>query len=153
MKKFIIKNKFPIILSVLFILLVLIGYNVYKILMPDSNSAVYGSRLDNKKAITKETYDKLVANLSADTNVVSVKTDERGLLINVLITVKKDTTINNSKNLSKITVETFSEEELAMYDVQLIISNESKEMNNYPIIGYKNKKKENFSWTKDRVVE
>ena len=153
MKDFINENKFPIMLSVLFIILVVISFNLYKILMPDTNQAVYGSRLDNKVKLEKEEVNKVIDKIKESDKVVKVTHKERGILLTYLVTVKEDTKLSEAKDIRKIILEHQSEEIVKSYDIQIIVLNEDEENEIYPIMGYKNKSRKSFSWTKDRVVK
>ena len=53
------------------------------------------------------------------------------------------------KERSKLILEKFSEEEIKFYDFQFFIKNEEA---NYNLIGYKNKKNEELSWSHDEIV-
>lgn len=150
MKQFIKKNKLPIMMIILFIILLLIGVQIYRTLMPDSNSAIYGNRLEDKVDINKATYEEIVTNLNNEEVINSARIEEQGLIINVFIQVKDETTTSKARELSSIVVKGLSEEQLSSHDIQVIITSENEELNSYPLIGYKNKIKTNFSWLKER---
>ena len=53
------------------------------------------------------------------------------------------------KEKSKEIIEKFSKEEIEFYDFQFFIKNED---GNYNLMGYKNKKNENISWSSDEII-
>lgn len=149
------KYKLTIIVIGIFIILVILAFNVYNLLVPNSNSAIYGNRLDglNNVKVSQEVYSNIVKTLEEESYVTKASTDERGRLINVLITVTDDTALETAKGLGAKVLTSFSEEQIAYYDFQVIICKSDENQKAFPIIGYKHRLSEGFSFTKDRVNE
>ena len=148
--KWIKKNKFTCIAILLFVLVAIIGYKAIKVFFPDTNSANYGNRLDNKVKVEKDVYEKVKNKLSEQEFVKTVTVRENGRTIEIVATVQDSTSIDAAKSLSGLILEHFSEIQVGYYDFQLFVKKESKEENNFPIIAYKQHNSSEFSWTKNR---
>lgn len=153
LKRFFKKNKFTILIVVIFIVLVIIGASLFQLLVPNTGKAIYGNRLDGKVEVTQTTYDEVVNALKQQTFVVEASTDERGKLINILVTVSDDTSLESAKTLGQIAYNVFTEEQKQYYDFQMIITKNDKEQKSFPIMGYKHPQSADFVWTKDRSNE
>lgn len=152
--KFIKKNKFTILVVVIFVVLVIAAALVKNIFFINTGQPVYGDRLDGieEVEIEESRYDTLEAELKKNEIVSSVDANLDGKIINVIVTVKDDTSKKNAKKLGDTVLKQFSEEELVFYDIQLFIKKNDAEQNDFPIIGYKHHNKDGLSWTKDRTV-
>lgn len=145
------KNKFTCIAIVLFVIVAIIGYKAFKVFFPDTKSAIYGDRLDNKVKVDKKAYDNVKSKISEQEFVKKVNVNERGRIINIEVVVEDSTSMDAAKGLSNLILEHFTEIQIGYYDFQLFISKESKSENNFPIIAYKQHNSSGFSWTKDRA--
>ena len=138
------------ILGIIIFVAIIAGiFFVKNTFMQDESKAIYGSRLDGIEnvKITNETKDKVKELLKEDTSSVSIRL--AGRTINIIANVNEGTDLNRAKELGKIALEAFSEDEKKYYDIQIFIENK-KNTAQFPIIGYKNHTKENISWSKDR---
>ncbi len=144
-----IKNNKGIAITLLIILIFLIvGIVLLKAFFPKGNE--YGDRLKGieKVSFSKSEISKIEEKIKERDNITNVKVDIKGRLINILITVKKDTNIDDMKDYAKEKLEVFDKEELEYYDVQFYLLNEDSESENYPSIGYKHKTSDEIKWNK-----
>ena len=148
--KWIKKNKFTCIAILLFVLIAVVGYKAVKIFFPDTNSANYGNRLDNKVEVKKDVYKAVEAKIKEQEFVKEVKVRENGRTIEIQVQVQDSTSMDAAKGISGLILEHFSDIQKGYYDFQLFVTKESKEENNFPIIAYKQHNSSEFSWTKDR---
>ena len=144
------KNKFTCLAILLFVLITVVGYKTMKVFFPDTDSAIYGDRLDNKVAVKKSVYDSLKTKIGEQEFVKEVTVRENGRTINIIATVIDSTSIDAAKSLSGMILEHFSEMQIGYYDFQLFVKKEDKSENNFPIIAYKQHNSSEFSWSKDR---
>lgn len=152
MKKFIKKNRFTIFalffLIVLFILLI-VAKNIF---FPNFGSAFYGDRLNGIVEIKKEDKNNVIDFLKQNENVIETKVDVKGKRFETYIIIKDEVSKNDAKNIASSILEKISEEIKKDYDVQVYISKNNNELNDFPIAGYKHKNKDGFSWTRDREI-
>ena len=148
--KFIKKNKSTIV-GILVFILALAGILAVKgVLSSDEGKAIYGTRLKgiNEVKITDSQKKEVENKLANDTEKVEVSV--AGRIINILITAKEGTSLEDAKKLGDKAVEVFSSAEKKYYDIQIFITNEKNEAQ-FPIIGYRHHTKETITWTKDRA--
>ena len=148
--KFIKKNKSTIV-GILVFILALAGIIAVKgVLSSDEGKAIYGTRLKgiNEVKITDKQKKEVENKLANDTDKVEVSV--AGRIINILITAKEGTSLENAKKLGDKAVEAFSSAEKKYYDIQIFITNE-KNKAQFPIIGYRHHTKNTITWTKDRA--
>lgn len=147
--KFLKKNISAIVAVVVFVLVV-VGLLYFKqVFNTDEATAIYGSRLEGREEI--EITEERINQVKKAINDYSNKTTVRiaGRIIEVIVAVKDDVSIQDAKNLGTPIVYAFTEEERAYYDIQIFLTNE-KNTEQYPAIGYKHHTKPALTWTKDR---
>ena len=151
MKKFLKKNKYTVIVLVIFIVLVFLLAQVVNIFFPSQGKAIYGNRLSGieKVKISAQKYETIENTLEDEEFVKEAKAELNGRLLNVLVTLKEDASKDNAKSLPNKVLEQLDEDQRKYYDIQVFLQKE-KEDNSFPIIGYKHHKKDSFSYTKDR---
>lgn len=151
---FIRKNKFIIIAIGIFLILVFLAFQVKMIFFPAEGKAIYGNRLDGieEVEITKSRKESIENAVKEDAATKSVSVNVSGKIIEVIITVQDDTSVDTAKNLTVKISETLKSDEKKFYDVQVFIKKET-DAKDFPIIGYKHHAKDEFSWTKDRGAE
>ena len=95
---FIKKNKYVIIVVVIFLALVVITAEAKAFLVPDEGKAVYGNRLDDidKHKIEESFYDDAISKLKENDKVIDVSYKLHGKIINFMITVNNDVSINDA---------------------------------------------------------
>lgn len=147
--EFIKNNKVMCIIMggiLLFIIGVLITLHAF---FPSGNE--YGNRLkgiDKVKFSDKE-IKTLEKKISDRDKIKKVSINIKGRLINIIITVEKDTDLGDMKDYSTEKLELFDKDELKYYDIQFYLVNENKDEKHYPAIGYKHKTSEKIKWSND----
>lgn len=144
------KNKYTIIAVIIFINLVFCMYQVKEWFFPNVGKAIYGDRLVGKVEIDEKVFDTVKTKIKENENVTEITIRESGKLINFLITVADDTSIEDAKKVVDNILEPFTDSQKGYYDFQVFISKASEAENNFPIIGYKHHNSANFVWSKDR---
>lgn len=151
--KFIKKNKYTIIAIIIFIALVVLGATVKNILVPDEGKAVYGDRLDGIKnhPLSEENLKGVDTKLKENEKITDSSSKLHGKIINIIITVTDDVSIEDAKKIANDTTNMFTNDELSFYSLQVFVKKENAELNNFPIIGYKEAGLE-MKFTKDRDI-
>lgn len=144
------KNKLMLIAIVVFVIIVLVGYNALKVFFPSTDSAIYGDRLDSKVPVDQKLYDEVKERISKLEYTKDVSVTEKGRIINIIVTVMDSTSISASKDISKLILEGFSDSQIGYYDFQLMIKKEDAKENDFPIIAYKQHNSTDFYWNRDR---
>ncbi len=148
--KMVKKNKFTIIVVLLFTILIFCTYEVKKLFFPNEGKAIYGDRLVGKVEVDKSVYQTVESKIKESDKVKKATARENGKLINIYITVADDTSIEDAKKLTSNILEPFTDSQKGYYDFQVFITKESASENNFPIIAYKHHNSSDFVWTKDR---
>lgn len=144
------KNKFTFFIIIFFLIVFALLYPVKALFFPDGGAANYGDRLDGLKEITTQDLTSLEEEIKKETLVKEVKTDKKGRILNVILTLEKDVSLKNAKEIASTIKDYLKEEILNEYDIQVFMKKEEPEENNFPIIGYKSNEDAEFSFTKDR---
>ena len=146
------KNKYTSIAIIAFIVLLILVFIMYKAIMPSLGTPVYGNRLDGieKVEITTTKINELDKDLEEETYVTKAKTNLSGKTLNTIITVKEGTKATTAKKITSKVLSKFDKDQIAYYDFQVFIKNENEKEKNYPIIAYKNKSNENFSYSQSK---
>lgn len=146
--EFIKKHKMLAIFITALLIFLLIILFVLKQFMYDTNKSEYGNRLDgiNQVEIDKTQINKIETELAALEKVKSVKYDLKGRLVNILIVVQKDTSLDEAKERGNKVLEYLDDDQKSYYDIQIFVSNEDDSVEGYPFIGYKHKTQETVAW-------
>ena len=151
---FIRKNKFVIIAIAVFLILVIIAFQVVNMFFPEEGKALYGDRLEGIEEV--ELSDKKLSSMSSaiedDAAVKEASVSVAGKIVEVIITVQDDTTVDTAKGLNAIVLEQLDDDEKEFYDIQIFVKKDT-DAADFPIIGYKHHAKDSFSWTKNRGAE
>lgn len=152
--KWVKKHRFTTFVIIIYSVLVVLLFFVYKIFFSANGNPVYGDRLDGIEAvvITEQQYEKIKEEMEDGTNISKISTNLSGKTVNVVITVGDNVTKDQAKGFGKKVLDYFDANQVAFYDFQVFIKKDNKELNDFPIIGYKHYKNSDFSWTKDRQV-
>lgn len=144
------RNKGTIITIIIFLVLVVILFQLKNIFFPNTVKAIYGNRLDGieKVEISDKTYTEVEKTLKEE-SVTDVSTALSGKLVKIFITVKEDVDLEKAKSYGNKALEKFSSEQKNFYDFQIYIEKKG-DTEHFPIIGYKQYKDEGITWTKDR---
>ena len=150
MIKLLKKNKFTIIVVVLFVGC-MFGVSVLKdLFFPNEGKAIYGERLVGKVEVKKETYDQLKEKVQSNEKVESVDVRESGRLINITVTVLNDTSLEDAKAVTNGITDLFTDSQKGYYDFQVFVKKTDANENNFPIIGYKHHNNSDFVWNKKK---
>lgn len=150
MMKLVKKNKFTIVVVLLFVLFMFAVSKAKQLFFPNEGTAVYGDRLVGKVEISKETYNQLKTKLQENERVESVEVRESGRLINITIIVLNDTSLQDAKAATDGITDLFTDSQKGYYDFQAFIKKTDPAENNFPIIGYKHHNSSHFVWSQDR---
>ena len=135
------------IVSLVCIVSILVGVIVYFI--GQTTKDKYGNRLDGIESVQiNDTKKNEVANKIKENELVdNVDIDIKGKLIYVNITLKtgKHT---DSEAICQTSLDTFTEDEKKFYDIQYIVSNKDKNIEeNFPVMGYIKAGNSVIKWT------
>lgn len=152
--KYIKKNKLTVFIIAIFVLVVLVGSYLYNLLFSSGRREAYGNRLDGieEVEITNDQYESIKSKLKENENVTEVTTNLKGKIVNIIITVKDEVSKDNAKKIASTSLEKFDEEQLKFYDIQIFVKKDNAELNDFPIIGYKQNGRKGLTWSKDRQV-
>ena len=127
------RNKGTVIAIIIFIILVVLLFQIKNIFFPNSGKAIYGNRLEGieEVEISKDTYKKVEKSLAED-SVSKVTTDIAGKLVKIFITVNEDVDIEKAKSYGGKAIEPFTAEQKNYYDFQININNIGKSYKKYP---------------------
>lgn len=147
--KFLKKNISAIVAVVVFVLVVSGLLYFKQVFNADEATAIYGSRLEGREQIeiTQERINQVKTAIKDYSKETSIRI--AGRIIEVMVDVKDNVSIQDAKNLGTPIVFAFTEEERAYYDIQIFLTNE-KNTEQFPAIGYKHHTKQTLTWTKDR---
>ena len=152
--KYIKRNKLTVFIIIIFAIIVIVGGYLYNMLFANGRSGIYGNRLDGieEVEITDKQYKSIKSKLKENENVVKVTTDLKGKVVNIIITVKDEVSKEVAKNIAATSLKEFDKDQLKYYDIQIFVKKDNEELNDFPIIGYKQNGKDGLTWSKDRQV-
>lgn len=135
------------IVSLVCIVSILVGVIVYFI--GQTTKDKYGNRLDGIESvkISDNKKSEVINKIKENELVDNVDIDIKGKLIYVNITLKtgKHT---DSEAICQTSLETFSEDEKKFYDIQYIVTNKDKNIEeNFPVMGYIKAGNSVIKWT------
>ena len=153
MKRYIKENKVLVAAVVLFLIAIIAAFVLKAMFFSGTNDAIYGNRLEgiDEVKISSSQKKEVVSNLEGDSAVANAKCSLQGKIVNVIITVNDDVGVDTAKSLAGKVLEKFDDDQKAFYDFQVFVKKES-DATDFPIIGYKQNKKNDFVWTKDRAA-
>lgn len=151
---FIRKNKFIIIAIGVFLILVILAFQIVTMFFPKDGTALYGDRLDGIENVelTKTKLTKIEDALKENGIVKKASVSVQGKIVEVIITVQDDTSVDSAKELNTTVLNSLEEDEKKFYDIQIFVKKDT-DATDFPIIGYKHHARDNFSWTKNRGAE
>ena len=152
--KYVKKHKFTIFVIFIFIIGVIGLYFVFNLFFSNAGKPEYGNRLDGieKEEITSEDISKVKENLKKNDKVKNVVVDISGRTLNITITVDDNMSLADAKKIGEGSYSSLREGQIGFYSIQIFINKSDESKNNFPIIGYKQKKTTKLVWTKDRSV-
>lgn len=162
------RRRFRIKIGYIFAAIILIAVMVLivKMVLPGNGINKYGDRLEGIKDVkfSKDDQKKIVEGILKNENITTAKLDIKGKIVYVIINVKKEVSKDDSKKYASSTLELFSKEVKGFYDLHYIVTKtdeegtkdkvlkddgSSEEVTRYtfPIMGYKNKTRDNIIWS------
>lgn len=151
MKELIQKHKRLAIAIGISLVLLLIILAFFVMLLIGGSSNKYGNRLDgiDEVKISDDALDTIAIEMKEKEGVKDSSVRIQGKIINVILTFNSDVDSKKSKEVAASTLESFSEEQLAFYNVQYFLTRESsgEEDTPYVITGNKHPSKEEIGWT------
>lgn len=145
---FIKKHCFLFVTLIILFAIIITGIIVCKNLFFSSKGDVFGNRLDEIEnyPIKDETLNKIKTDLESLEQVNSVSNNIVGRRVNFIIEIKEDVDVVTSQGIGEKILEHLDADVKGYYDIQVMITSEDEENQNYPIIGYKHKNRAGFSW-------
>ena len=105
-----------------------------------------------KEAVSiDEAIFKSIENELPTKNVVKSRYSINGKIVNYYITVSDDILVDDAKKLGDIVVNSFDEEILNYYSIEVFIMKNDTSLTDFPIAGIKNPNSNSLLWTKDRT--
>lgn len=135
------------IISIICIIAILVGVILY--FVGQTNKDKYGNRLDGIESvqIKNEKLVEIENKISENEKVKETSINIKGKLIYVTISLNEGTH-TDSEAIAQASLDLFSEEEKAFYDIQYIVENLDKETEeNFPIMGYIKAGNSVIKWT------
>lgn len=149
--KFLKKNKFTIFIVLFFVILLILMLQVKNLFFPSGGDANYGDRLNGIVEVSSDALSTASTTLKENEKVENADISVSGRILNAVITVQDSVSLADAKAIGEGVVKLFEESILNDYDIQVFLQKNNPEENDFPIIGYKAKKSESFSFTKDRA--
>lgn len=145
MKKFYNEHKKQCIIGGLIFLVIFLATIIWLFIVPVFSNNKYGDRLNGIEdhKISSNTIDDIEKTIKENKQVSEVTYHNEGRILNFIITVSADMKTEDAKALDDIILDKISDDNKSYYDIQILIDTE-EENNSYPIVGYKNKSKDDF---------
>ncbi len=151
-KKFLKKNKSTVIVVICCLILTILIFTVKLTFFPNEAKAIYGNRLDGIKSVKIKSSDleQIESTLKEQEGIKKVDAITSGKILNVIITLKKETDRDTAKQYPEKILEELEDDQKDFYDIQVLIEKEDDEDKVFPIIAYRHEGDNEFSFTKDR---
>ena len=149
--KFLKKNKMTVIVIICCLALTIILFALKLTFFPNEAKAIYGDRLDglSEAKIKNSDLEQIESNLKEKDGVEKISTSISGRILNVIITVKDDVSLESVKSFPDEVDKALDDDQKKAYDVQVFIK-KNKEDDKFPVIAYRHQGGEHYSFTKDR---
>ncbi|MBQ3306997.1 MAG: hypothetical protein IJG68_02260 [Bacilli bacterium] len=147
--EFIKKYKSIIVASLVLVAIVAAIFIVKDTIMFDEYQALYGNRLEgiDKVKVTEKQEKQIKESVKNYTKKIDIRVS--GRVINILIELHPGTSLDDARGIAGMVLDGLTAEQKAYFDVEAIVNN-SEDPDHFPIIGYKHKSRDNFTWTRDR---
>lgn len=135
------------IISIICIIAILVGVILY--FVGQTNKDKYGNRLDGIESVQvkDEKITEIENKIKENEKVKETQINIRGKLIYITISLNEGTH-SDSESIAQSSLDLFSEEEKAFYDIQYTVENLNKETEeNFPIMGYIKAGNSVIKWT------
>ncbi|MDD6244594.1 MAG: hypothetical protein PUB03_02905 [bacterium] len=149
--KFLKKNKMTVIVIICCLALTIILFALKLTFFPNEAKAIYGDRLDglSEAKIKNSDLEQIESNLKEKDGVEKISTSTSGRILNVIITVKDDVSLESVKSFPDEVDKALDDDQKKAYDVQVFIK-KNKEDDKFPVIAYRHQGGDHYSFTKDR---
>lgn len=149
--KFLKKNKMTVIVIICCLALTIILFALKLTFFPNEAKAIYGDRLDglSEAKIKNSDLEQIESNLKEKDGVEKIATSTSGRILNVIITVKDDVSLESVKSFPDEVDKALDDDQKKAYDVQVFIK-KNKEDDKFPVIAYRHQGGDHYSFTKDR---
>ena len=147
--KFIKKHKTLVFVSIVLLIILVLGFFAVKsMLLIGNETDKYGNRLDGieEVLIKNDKIKTIEEEMKKIEGIKNFKFDIEGRLVYVIIEVSNETAVAVAKGYANKVLEYLEDEQKAYYDIQAMITSDSKESEVYPIIGAKHKTSTGFIW-------
>lgn len=146
--KFIKEHKLGIIIGfVCLVLMAVLFITVYSMFNPSNSKSIYGSRLDGEVVISESEVETVKSKLNESGIVNSITYNKNVRIVKFIINVKDDVKVEDAQKNCNLILESFSKEILEYYDIEVYVTSNS---DGYPMIGYRSKIADTFTWTINR---
>lgn len=145
------ENKIAVLFAIVVILIIVVLLLMIMPLYSSRSGSDYGDRLEGIKdvAIEDSVNSEIEEYFKSTEKTKSVKTNLKGKLYNITITVNDGVDVNEIADISNDVLSKFDEQQLKFYDIQIFIKNDNEESPR-SIVGYKNKNTDTFIWTNNK---
>ena len=149
--KFLKKNKMTVIVIICCLALTIILFALKLTFFPNEAKAIYGDRLDglSEAKIKNSDLEQIESNLKEKDGVEKISTSTSGRILNVIITVKDDVSLESVKSFPDEVDKALDDDQKKAYDVQVFIK-KNKEDDKFPVIAYRHQGGDHYSFKKDR---
>lgn len=153
MKKYMKDHKIVVVAVIFLLILIGIAFVVKETFFANSGNVFYGNRLKGIKEvkITSSQQKGMISTLKEDSAVNNATYSLQGKIINIIITINDDVGVDTAKSLAPKVLDSLDDDQKSFYDIQVFIK-KNNDASDFPIIGYKQNKKSDFVWTKDRMA-
>lgn len=146
--KFIKEHKLGIIIGVVcLVLMAVLFITVYSMFNPSNSKSIYGSRLDEEVVISESEVETVKSKLNESGIINSITYNKNVRIVKFIINVKDDVKVEDAQKNCNLILESFSKEILEYYDIEVYVTSNS---DGYPMIGYRSKIADTFTWTINR---
>ncbi len=135
------------IISIICIVAILVGVVLY--FLGQTSKDKYGNRLEGieKVEIKESKLNEIENKITENELVKSTEVVIKGKLVYITITLNTGTHAD-AESLAQTSLELFSEEEKAFYDIQYIVDNKDEKIEeNFPVMGYIKAGNSVIKWT------
>ena len=148
--KFIKKHKSSILGLLVFAAVFAACLILKDVVMFDETEAVYGNRLEGIEEVKVTSKQKSAVSDSLKDSCRSVNVRVSGRVVNIIIEANPETDLGSAKAMGSTALQEFTDEQKQYFDFQIFVD-ESEKQEQYPIMGYKQKSRNDIFWTNDRA--
>lgn len=142
-----IKRKSTIILLIILAVIVVIAIVLVGMFLPKTERSVYGNRLEGIEnvPVTDSLKNSIIDSIVATDKTTSATVTLTGKIIKISIKVKDEVSLEDAKAIYNSFKDNFTEEILAYYDIQVMLTN-----SNYSSFGYLKAGRNELKWTNNK---